>query len=183
MADTTNTCVLPTRLVCCTDFWAHEQDTRRCYVMYHIVYRIVTTVSGYVHMYHIMDKCIVAGLITTLTVLTQVFKVKTWLITFKSLNYETEWPPKSFIYIILNFSSCSCLKYFLDYRVYHKKVFICLKWFCSSKLKNINFWLMMSRVYLTRYPFTLTLSFERKIAVAWSTSAACVELWYAFFLW
>ena len=30
MADTTNACMLPTRLVICTDFWAHEQDTRRC---------------------------------------------------------------------------------------------------------------------------------------------------------
>ena len=33
MADTTNACVLPTRLVSCTDD-SHEQDTRRCcYVM------------------------------------------------------------------------------------------------------------------------------------------------------
>ena len=29
MADTTNTCVLLTRLLSCTDFWAHEQDMRR----------------------------------------------------------------------------------------------------------------------------------------------------------
>ena len=27
MADTTNTCMLPTRLVSCTYFWAHKQDT------------------------------------------------------------------------------------------------------------------------------------------------------------
>ena len=36
MADTTNACVLPTRLVTCTDFWAHEQDTNQypsCFVM------------------------------------------------------------------------------------------------------------------------------------------------------
>ena len=36
MADTTNACVLPTRLVSCTDFWAHEQDTRQypsCFVV------------------------------------------------------------------------------------------------------------------------------------------------------
>ena len=52
MADTTNACMLPTRLVSCTDFWAHEQDTRQypsCFVvMYRIVYHIVTTVSGYI---------------------------------------------------------------------------------------------------------------------------------------
>ena len=29
MADSTNAYVLPTRLVTCTDFWAHEQDTSR----------------------------------------------------------------------------------------------------------------------------------------------------------
>ena len=36
MADTTNACMLPTRLVSCTDFWAHEQDTRQypsCFVV------------------------------------------------------------------------------------------------------------------------------------------------------
>ena len=45
MADSTNAFVIPTRLVSCTDFWAHGQDTRRhCYV----TYRIVTIVSGYV---------------------------------------------------------------------------------------------------------------------------------------
>ena len=33
MVDTRNTCVLPTRLVRCTDFWAHEQDMRRFVVM------------------------------------------------------------------------------------------------------------------------------------------------------
>ena len=35
MAETTNVCVLPTRLVSCTDFRAHEQDTRRqaCFVV------------------------------------------------------------------------------------------------------------------------------------------------------
>ena len=60
MADTTNTCVLPTRLVSCTDFRVHEQDTRRrCYVTYHIVYPIVTTVSEHVSY---RGKCNVAGL-------------------------------------------------------------------------------------------------------------------------
>ena len=50
MVDTTNACMLPTRLVSCTDFWAHEQDTRQwacfveaipvlsCYVTYHVLY-------------------------------------------------------------------------------------------------------------------------------------------------
>ena len=33
MADKTNACMLPTRLVSCTDFWAHEQDKRRFVVM------------------------------------------------------------------------------------------------------------------------------------------------------
>ena len=35
MADTTNACMLPTRLVSCTDFWAHEQDMRQqaCFVV------------------------------------------------------------------------------------------------------------------------------------------------------
>ena len=52
MVDTTNTCTLPTRLVSCKDFWAHEQDTRwqACYATYHIVYRIDNCIGG--KMYH-----------------------------------------------------------------------------------------------------------------------------------
>ena len=61
MVDTTNACMLPTRLVSCTDFWAHEQDMRRraclscCYVSYHVwqLYRDT---------YCIVEKCIIAGL-------------------------------------------------------------------------------------------------------------------------
>ena len=57
MAHTTNTCMLPIGLVSRTDFWTHEQDTRQypsCFdviLRYHIVYRIMTTVSGYVSLW------------------------------------------------------------------------------------------------------------------------------------
>ena len=63
MMDTTNACVLPTRLVSCADFWAHEQDMGRrtclfcCYVTYCVLYRIVTNVSGYVSYRGEMYRC------------------------------------------------------------------------------------------------------------------------------
>ena len=50
MVDTTNACVLPTRLVSCTNCRCPRAIPFLfcCYVTYRIVYRIVTTISGYV---------------------------------------------------------------------------------------------------------------------------------------
>ena len=55
MTDTTNACVLPTRLVSCTDFWCPRarHEAFCCYVMYHIV----TTVSRYVSYCGKMYRC------------------------------------------------------------------------------------------------------------------------------
>ena len=60
MADTTKACMLPTRLVSCTDFWAHKAVPFLfcCYVTYRtIVYHIVTTVSAYVSYCGKMYRC------------------------------------------------------------------------------------------------------------------------------
>ena len=51
-----HTCVLPTRLVSCTDFWAHEQDTRQytsCFVVMCVWVWVVedSRLNMYVHVH------------------------------------------------------------------------------------------------------------------------------------
>ena len=65
MADTTNACMLPTRLVSCTYMILLSPQARHeafcCYVTYRIVYRIMTTISRYVSYCGKMYRCRPSG--------------------------------------------------------------------------------------------------------------------------